>query len=356
MARLRALASRYRLVGVAVALSLALHAAVMVGMPKRLDAVDARTEAIYSATLDALATPATLAPAAPVPAPAAARPARPRAKARVASAKPVAALPADDATPLESLAEIPALAAPEMAKLEDLQPLPDRLALAAPTAPRPEEEAFPVEAMPASLSIDYALSSSFADGRATYRWRRDGDSYRITGEAQAEGFFALFLEGQIVQESRGTLTGEGLRPDRFSENRPGAQPEGLEFDWAAGKVTFDRNGTRKTDKLEANTVDWLSMIFQLAHRPPSTEALDMRVFTQRKLYSFRLQVLGTEEIQIPLGRVRALHLRHADPKDANDVVDVWLGVDYHYVPVKLRFPVAKNRLVVEQVATRVTEN
>jgi hypothetical protein len=34
-------------------------------------------------------------------------------------------------------------------------------------------------------------------------------------------------------------------------------------------------------------------------------------------------------------------------------VDVWLGVDQHYLPVKMRYPVARNRLVVEQVATRV---
>ena len=61
-----------------------------------------------------------------------------------------------------------------------------------------------------------------------------------------------------------------------------------------------------------------------------------------------------EEIEIPLGRVRALHLRHVDEKDAREVVDVWLGTDHYNLPVKLRFPVARNRLMVEQVATRVS--
>jgi hypothetical protein len=64
-------------------------------------------------------------------------------------------------------------------------------------------------------------------------------------------------------------------------------------------------------------------------------------------------VLGDEEIEIPIGRVRALHLRHVDPED-QEVVDVWLGVDQYYLPVKLRYPVARNRLTVEQAATRVT--
>ena len=79
----------------------------------------------------------------------------------------------------------------------------------------------------------------------------------------------------------------------------------------------------------------------------------MRVYTQRRLYEFKLKVLGTEEIEIPLGKVKALHLRHIDPVD-REAVDVWLGVDQHYLPVKLRYPVARNRLMVEQSATSVT--
>jgi hypothetical protein len=95
------------------------------------------------------------------------------------------------------------------------------------------------------------------------------------------------------------------------------------------------------------------MIFQLAHVPPTTGAQELQVFTQRRMYRFRLQVLGIEEIDIPLGKVRALHLRHEDPAKSAEAVDVWLGVDQHYLPVKLRYPVARNRLVVEQVATRL---
>lgn len=350
---------RYRIVLLALAVSAVLHAAVMVGMPRRLDKIDQGTEAIYSATLDALATPAVIAPPPPPAAtatPVAPRPARPRApRAHPAvAAKPVYAFPEEmerDAPPapvIEPMAALAPTSRPDVRPIEELAPLPDAAAIEA------ARESFPVEAMPASFAIDYALSSAFADGRAVYRWTRDGDSYRITGEAQAEGFFALFLEGQIVQETQGTVTAAGLRPERFTERKPGSPAEGLEFDWASQKVTFDRNGTRKTDALQDNTVDWLSMIFQLAHRPPQGP-MDLRVFTQRKLYTFRLQVVGTEEIQIPLGKVRALHLRHVDEKDAKEVVDVWLGVDQHYVPVKLRFPVAKNRLMVEQVATRVSE-
>src|SRR5690606_21517376 len=115
---------------------------------------------------------------------------------------------------------------------------------------------------------------------------------------------------------------------------------------------FDRNGERRTSALEDNTVDWLSMIFQMAHVPPQARDLELQVFTQRKMYRFHLKVLEVEEIEIPLGRISALHLRHEDPVK-KEVVDVWLGIDQHFLPVKLRFPAARNRIVVDQVATRV---
>lgn len=363
MATAAELARRYRLPLLAVLASTAVHAIVLVGMPKRIDAIDEKTAAIYSATLDpaaelvALAPPPALAP--PVPKPAV-RKARPR---KSQPPPPPAVAPAVEAEPQaveepapEIVAEATAISTPpEEAK-------PEGLALAQPATPvettpvpEPEPEKFPVEGLPSRLEIDYALKSSIADAHAVYRWSRDGDSYSITGEGEADGFFSLFWEGRMLQESRGTVTSSGLRPDRFVEKKPNVADEGLEFDWAKRKVTFERGDSRNTSELTDNTVDWLSMIFQLAHVPPpqGAETMKLRVFTQRKLYNFDLKVLGVEEIRIPLGTVRALHLRHVDPED-KQVVDVWLGIDQHYLPVKMRYPVARNRFIVEQSATRVS--
>jgi hypothetical protein len=250
--------------------------------------------------------------------------------------------------PMEPLAQAQPLPA-----LESVSPLP--------LPPRDlasiDPQTFPVDAIPDDLEIKYTLTSAIADAHAVYRWQRDGDHYRITGEGAADGFFSLFLDGRMLQESEGTVTRDGLKPARFVEKKPNTQDEGLEFDWRDHRVTYEwGDNHRKEDKLADDSVDWLSMIFQLAHVPPAQGARDMKisVLTQRKQYHFDLQVVGAEDIVIPLGHVRALHLRHVDTENPKEIVDVWLGVDQHYLPVKLRYPVAHNRLVVEQSATVVS--
>ncbi len=358
MARAAELLSRYRIVAAAVLVSAVLHAAVFVGMPPRIESIDSTTAQAFSAQLAPLPAPTPPKPPAP-PAPRAAAP-RPKVARRPPPPPPVpvpellaAAKPSPDASAFTAPAPTPVPA-----------PMPETTALAEPVipwlpprpAPAPAPEAFPMEGLPEHLAIDYELSSGILHAHAVYRWSRDGDSYRITGDGEADGLFHLFLRGAIRQETTGTITSVGLRPERFTETRPDTPREGLEFDWPKREVVFERGDNRKAQALTDGTVDWLTMIFQLAHAPPAVEGKSMtvKVFTQRRLYTFNLRMLGVEQIDIPLGKVRALHLRHEDPDDSQ-TVDVWLGVDQHYLPVKLRYPAAKNRLTVEQSAVSIAE-
>jgi hypothetical protein len=350
---------RYRVAFIALGISAMVHAAVFVGIPNESpdlmfgDGDSPGTE--YSATLEGAQAP-SVAPA-PAAKPAAKRVARARPKFQPIAVPdeiaPVSAAPL--AQQMDEAAIEPVVTPVETGAQSPL----DKIALAQPATPvaAMEPPKFPVDALPASLSIEYKLTSAFADGRAKYSWSRNGDDYTINGEAEAQGFFALFLEGRLRQESAGKVTPEGLRPDHFTEHKPGNPvAEGIQFDWTAGKAILDKgdNKPKTVDISSGNTVDWLSMIFQLAHTPPSGETYDLRVFTQRRFYEFHLIVVGTEEIEIPLGKVRTFHLRHVDPQDAS-AIDVWLGIDQHYLPVKLRYPVAKNRLMVEQLATGISQ-
>jgi hypothetical protein len=358
MARAFRIPPPYRFLAAAIAVSAALHAAVFVGMPAQLASADRSQPEVFSARLDAAPpAPAAVAPTRP-PAP------KPRPRARLAHAHPAPPPAPQVMAAVAPSSDVPAVPLPAPEPPSPPAPAPEPVAMAEPilpwfpTPPTPVQEPpiFPMEGLPAHLSVTYELHSGLLGAEATYHWERDEDSYRITGEGDAVGLFQLFVDGPIRQESVGTITAAGLRPERFVERKPGGDAEGLEFDWPRHTVTLERGTSRKTAILAEDTVDWLTMIFQLASVPPRAQAgtFPLRVYTQRKLYDFRLKVLGVEELEIPLGKVRALHLRNVDPQDGKET-DVWLGIDQHYLPVKMRYPVAKMRLMVEQSAARISE-
>ena len=351
-----AVSSSQRVVLVALAGSAALHAAVIVGSP----AADPAPVEIDTPAYTAHLQPASAA------APAAVKPKVPKTRRRAPAPAPVEAVIAQVPSPPEETAP-DAMSEPRAGAgpmpLDEEAPAPpasqpeppEVVAMAAPVAlaALPDLPRFDPAALPARVSILYDLNSAFADGTAEYTWSRDGDRYSITGEAVAQGFFAMFLEGRIRQESHGRVTSEGLRPDAFTERRGNTQEEGLAFDWDKRTVTFQRGDATRTGALTDDTVDWLSMIFQLAHTPPRGSVLPMRVFTQRRMYAFQLKVVGVETMHLPMGNMQTLHLHH-DGEKPEEAVDVWLGIDQNYLPVKMRYPIAKNRLVIEQTARRIT--
>jgi hypothetical protein len=351
MKRLRDFLARNRVLAAMLCASLAAHAAILAGSPDwahpALEEEGVRFEArlVSSAGGDGAAV-ATITPSAP------AAPRRPRVRPAT-PISPIAML--DKGAALPALAEPMLL--PEPASERPPEPAPEPLVIAAAEPSTVTRKLAPpkfdARALPERVKIEYDLKSAFADGQAEYTWSREGNQYSILGTMEAVGFFTLFLEGRILQESRGEVTADGLKPAEFMEKRGASPDEGLAFDWVKREVTFIKGTEKKTAPLTDNTVDWLTMIFQMAHAPPPDRPFDLKVFTQRRLYNFHLEVLGVEEIEVPLGKLRTLHLRHAGDTKVEQV-DVWLGLDHHYLPVKMRFPVARNRLIVEQNAVRIT--
>ena len=68
----------------------------------------------------------------------------------------------------------------------------------------------------------------------------------------------------------------------------------------------------------------------------------------KKYERYALDSLGEEEIDTPAGRFRTLHLRAM----TDSVTEIWLALDHHRLPVKIRFTDKKGD-VFEQIATEL---
>lgn len=304
--------------------------------------------ALHLATLAALSTPeiahversesqplaARIAPLAPVAAPEAkAAPARPKRKPkpRPLPEAATAALPAPmPAEPVVAAppAEMPVAAAEPQARAEPAQVEPA-------VSARPAE---PPISFPERIELEFDIAKNADEapmGRVTHRFERDGARYVIHSVSAAAGLAALFATGRYVQESRGTLTPQGLQPEQFVVRRGRTErTESAAFDWASSRATLSAGGATKEWTLQAGAQDQLSYLHQLSFLIADPSLPTVTVTNGRRFFKARIEIMGWETVATGLGPVRALQVR--SQLEGESRIDFWLAPDYGNLPVKLR--------------------
>lgn len=265
------------------------------------------------------------------PATAASGPARPGAAASAPE-------PASVETPPEPLplAE-PALAASEPALLAAAAA---SAASAAADAPGPE--------WPLSTQLRYRLNGYFrgeVTGEAEVQWLRQGARYQVHLDVLVGASFAPLIQRRM--SSDGLLGAQGIAPLRYDEDT-----KVLMRERRRSSIVFDREARQlrlpdgSQQALPAGVQDaasqfvhltWLFLTGREQLEPGRIVALPLAL--PRRLYAWRYEVLGQEELATPMGPLAAWHLRPLLDREArpNDLkAEVWLAPSLQYLPVRLR--------------------
>ena len=259
--------------------------------------------------------------------------------ARVASASPVISIPGQ--SPLSIPDNIAAAAPASIA-----EPVPPASAPAA----EPESLAAPLVArLPPRGMISYRVDrgdSNFEIGFAQHEWTIADGHYRLTSVAETTGLVWLFKSIRIEMESRGLITAAGLQPQTFAVRRNG-QPtrETAAFDWQAMTVRVADHGAQPLDE---GAQDLLSFNYQLGFLDHPEAGNTLPIATGKKYEIYRLEVLGDEDVELPAGAMRTLHLR----TPGENSTELWLAYDYLLLPVKIRYVDGQGDSFV-QVATKI---
>lgn len=188
--------------------------------------------------------------------------------------------------------------------------------------------------------------SNFEIGRARQEWEIVDGQYRLRSVVETTGLVWLFKAYRVEMESRGEVTGEGLRPDSFAIRRNGQEArEKASFDWTGMTVSI---GDRAPQPLAKGAQDLLSFNYQLRFMPLPESGGVLMLATGKKYGAYRLEVLGEEEVAVPAGTLRTLHLR----APGINTTELWLAYDYLMLPVKIRHLDNKGNSLV-QVATEI---
>lgn len=231
-------------------------------------------------------------------------------------------------------------------------PEPTPVAEAPPEPPKPR----PGEQLPSQAEIRYSLNkgeNGLSVGRVVHTWKRDGDHYTLSSVTEASGFFSLIKPGKLVQTSEGLITEQGLQPASFWVQRGQSTDttEFAQFNWKNGSLRFGTYQDARTVELPDTAQDLMSFLYQFAFAPPAAGSIKLYIANGRKLDTYDYAVIGEEALELPFGKVKALHLskQHAANESGTEI---WLSVDHRYFPVKIR-QIEKDGGVAEQVANEI---
>jgi hypothetical protein len=203
--------------------------------------------------------------------------------------------------------------------------------------------------LPERGTIQYRVDrgdANFEIGIAQHTWEISDGHYRLTSLVETTGLAWLFKPIRSEMESRGTVTADGLRPDFFvMQKSSDGDRERIFFDWETKKA---RVGNRADQELPDGAQDLLSFNYQLGFLPDLATGSTLPIAHGKKFKTYRLEVLGDEQIEIPAGAFRTLHLRAPGEK----TTELWLAYDYLLLPVKIRHVDGDGDSYV-QVATQI---
>lgn len=193
--------------------------------------------------------------------------------------------------------------------------------------------------LPAAGTIRYAVKYDgvpFEVGQATHTWKLDNGRYVLRAETETTGMAAMIRHVRIRHVSEGEITESGFRPVSFRVERDGKPRDTARFDWQHNVLLLTSGENRSQADLLEGSQDLLSAFYQIAVAPPVTAIPVFPVTNGRKYYKERVDVLGEERIQTPIGAFRTVRVQIGQPGERRQTL-VWMAVDYANLPVRIRF-------------------
>ncbi len=217
------------------------------------------------------------------------------------------------------------------------------------------EEAKPAHPLPRRAQLTFVAykGADFAVGEMRHHLEIGGDkSYTLRVGMNTTGLASLFKSYESNQQSSGTLTAQGLRPAKYSETRNSSKgKESLEatFLWEEKVLSFSGGNSMP---LPEQAQDIVSFLYQLSQLPLDKGALPIYISNGKKLERYELAIGEEEMIQTGIGRLRALPLRKIRLQ-GEEGLDVWLGMEYRLLPVKIRMLDRTGQIAGEMVVSEI---
>ncbi|MBA3696864.1 MAG: DUF3108 domain-containing protein [Methylotenera sp.] len=186
-----------------------------------------------------------------------------------------------------------------------------------------------------------------------YKVVKNGEGYELNSLIQAIGLAALVIP-DLQQTSKGYLTDKGLRPTRYLYQFGDKKDKTYQadFDWETNKLTMHTSKGDKQTALVEGAQDLLSFMYQFMFVAPLQD-MQLAITNGKKLDIYDYTFEGEEVINTKMGDIKTIHLLRASGDDEKD--ELWLALDYQYVPVKIRKTEKENKVYELLITSLKTE-
>jgi hypothetical protein len=225
------------------------------------------------------------------------------------------------------------------------------------TRPNMDKTKLPASAnpFPKHLQLTFIVhksESGFMTGEIHHQLDIHNDRYILKSVRQTAGLISLRNSDRLIQTSQGKIGKHGLQPDSFEEEeitKEGKHSLQAVFDWTKQKLRFS-NGDEIA--LPADAQDSLSFMYQLSQLQMNGEFFPIVISDATQLREYQIEIGAKENIDTPMGKLRALHLRkmHAD---GEAYFEIWLGLEHRLLPVKFSRVDALDNVTEEYVISEI---
>lgn len=182
----------------------------------------------------------------------------------------------------------------------------------------------------------------------------DNSRYQLKWLTEGRGLAALLFP-DLLQTSEGLLIRTGLQPSQYlyQFGNKSDKTRTANFDWLNKIITLQTAKSTQTADLGEGTQDMLSFMYQFMFVAP-LQTMQIPITTGKKLAIYDYSFEGEVNIISTLGELKTIHIVHSGG-ESDEKTELWLAIDYQYVPVKIR-KIEKNGDVVEMLVTRINTN
>jgi hypothetical protein len=178
-------------------------------------------------------------------------------------------------------------------------------------------------------------NNSAGSAKTIFQVLPGGNEYQLKSVMQAKGLIALFIP-DLLQTSDGYLSNTGLLPQYYlyqlGDNKN--KTYRAEFDWESKKLRLISAKSDKKLDLVEGTQDLLSFMYQFMYVPP-LQTMQLSITNGKKLGIYDYSFEGEETITTKMGNLNTIHIARRS-NDDDEKTELWLALDYQYVPVKIR--------------------